>query len=213
MRNADHCVINTFSQEQECHHCGKTDPFILPMPSAMVSLTAKDFIKKHVRCKPSLEGNALKLKAKEAWEKHLREKKMKADPSRHIYRAVVDRVVDGDTLDCTVFLEREVSLGFHLKALVPAPSISERFRLSGIDTPELRSKDSAEKAKGLAAKEFVIQELEKHESRIILVSYKMGSFRRWLADIYPGWGDYKEDAVSLNDMLIKEGHAKPYRKK
>ena len=40
------------------------------------------------------------------------------------YRAELDRVVDGDTLDVVI------DLGFYIK-------IKERIRLEGVDTPEL----------------------------------------------------------------------------
>ena len=54
------------------------------------------------------------------------------------YTAIVVRIVDGDTVDL------DVDLGFKTRR-------KDRFRLEGIDTPEVRTKDKIEKAAGLAA--------------------------------------------------------------
>ena len=55
------------------------------------------------------------------------------------YTARVLKVVDGDTLDLSI------DLGFNIW-------ITQRCRLQGIDTPETRTLDSAEKVLGLKAK-------------------------------------------------------------
>ena len=57
----------------------------------------------------------------------------------YIYKAKVLRVVDGDTIDLLI------DLGFNAWK-------KERIRLSGINTPETRTKDLKEKEKGLLAK-------------------------------------------------------------
>ena len=57
-----------------------------------------------------------------------------------VYNAILDRVVDGDTVDVTL------DLGFDVKLH------KQRCRLAGIDTPESRTRDLAEKKLGLAAK-------------------------------------------------------------
>ena len=54
----------------------------------------------------------------------------------------VTNVVDGDTIDV------EIDLGFDI-------SFSSRVRLAGIDTPESRTTDKAEKILGLEAKEYI----------------------------------------------------------
>ena len=51
-------------------------------------------------------------------------------------------VVDGDTVDI------EIDLGFNLTK-------KERVRLAGIDTPESRTRDLAEKELGLRAKDYL----------------------------------------------------------
>ena len=55
------------------------------------------------------------------------------------YHAVVDRVVDGDTLDVTI------DLGFHAH-------IKTRVRMEGMNAPESRTRNLEEKERGLAAK-------------------------------------------------------------
>ena len=56
------------------------------------------------------------------------------------YNAVVDRVVDGDTIDVTI------DLGFKVWKKM-------RVRMEGINTPESRTRDLEEKKRGLAAKD------------------------------------------------------------
>ena len=62
-------------------------------------------------------------------------------PESFVYNAELERIVDGDTFDCCL------DLGFSVKLH------KQRVRLSGIDTPESRTRDLAEKKLGLAAKE------------------------------------------------------------
>ncbi len=59
------------------------------------------------------------------------------------YRAIVENVVDGDTVDLTV------DLGFRIQ-------IRDRFRLSGINTPEVRG---SEREAGLRSKEWLTNQL------------------------------------------------------
>lgn len=108
------------------------------------------------------------------------------------YRCEVERVIDGDTVDLIV------DLGFHLK-------IRERFRLFGIDAPEVRG---PEKQEGKLATTFLIKLLGEAEG-IIVRTEKQGSFRRWLGDILVYKGG-KE--ISVSHEMIKKGHAEPYKK-
>ena len=52
----------------------------------------------------------------------------------YTYKAKLDRVVDGDTIDA------HINLGFDI-------TIHKRIRLAGIDTPESRTRDLEEKKK------------------------------------------------------------------
>jgi len=104
------------------------------------------------------------------------------------YDSYVEAVLDGDTCDCLI------DLGFKTHR-------RERIRFYGIDTPESRTKDLEEKAKGLEVKQYVTQRIE--GKRIIIETTKQGKFGRYLGKIYI-------DGVCLNDELIEKGMAKPY---
>ena len=60
----------------------------------------------------------------------------------YTYKIKLDRVIDGDTIDA------HIDLGFDV-------SIKKRIRFMGINTPESRTRDLEEKARGLAAKDRV----------------------------------------------------------
>ena len=106
------------------------------------------------------------------------------------YKAIVERVVDGDTIDVII------DLGFKTWKKV-------RVRMEGINTPESRTRDLEEKARGLAAKQFVKDTLAKHENSFILQSHGVGKYGRCLGEIIL-------NEVNLNDLLITEGHAVKY---
>ena len=108
----------------------------------------------------------------------------------YTYNAKCLRVVDGDTLDA------QIDLGFDTHKVI-------RIRLVGINTPESRTRDLEEKARGLAAKDFVIKMFKEHNNRFILHSQGVGKYGRCLGEIF--FGD-----TNLNDLLINEGHAVEY---
>lgn len=101
------------------------------------------------------------------------------------------KVVDGDTVDVLV------DLGFDIY-------VEKRIRLSGINTPEIRTRNKIEKKKGLAAKKRVEEwcELDK-ECSLILKSKGVGKYGRVIGEIY-------KNGASINNILLGEGHAKPY---
>ena len=70
------------------------------------------------------------------------------------YTGKVLGVVDGDTVDLMV------DLGFSVHHKI-------RVRLYGVNTPESRTKDAAEKAMGVKAKEFTKDWLHNHETIFI----------------------------------------------
>ena len=116
----------------------------------------------------------------------------------YTYKIKLDRVVDGDTIDA------EIDLGFDVK-------IKKRIRFMGINAPESRTKDLEEKARGLAAKDRVKALLDGCEN-IQLKSHGVGKFGRCLGEIMLDMidGQEKLTLVSLNELLIKEGHAVEY---
>ena len=122
------------------------------------------------------------------------------------YQAELIKVLDGDTIDCWI------DLGFNLK-------IKKRIRYMGIDTWESRTRDLDEKKKGLAAKARNKELLEAGVFKI--VSYGTGKFGRVLGEIFVSPDavgheisenvDRSADGlVSINDILINEGHAYEY---
>ena len=77
------------------------------------------------------------------------------------YNAVLDRVVDGDTVDATI------DLGFDTWK-------KTRIRFYGINAPESRTRDLEEKKKGLAAKERLIEILKANDNKFVLKSHGVG---------------------------------------
>ena len=116
----------------------------------------------------------------------------------YTYKISPLKVVDGDTIDA------EIDLGFDIK-------VKKRIRFMGINAPESRTKDLEEKARGLAAKDRVKALLDGCEN-IQLKSHGVGKFGRCLGEIMLDTidGQEKLTLVSLNELLIKEGHAIEY---
>ena len=108
----------------------------------------------------------------------------------YIYNAKCVRVVDGDTIDATI------DLGFDTWKKI-------RIRLVGMNAPESRTRDLEEKAKGLAAKSFLNNLLDKHQNNFILHSQGVGKYGRCLGNIFLG-------DQNVNDLMINEGHAVAY---
>lgn len=111
------------------------------------------------------------------------------------YSAILDRVVDGDTIDVILDLGFDV----HLKS---------RIRLYGINTPETRTRDPEEKEKGLAAKARVEELLEGRNIIVQSKEYNRGKYGRVLAVIIVV---NPEGRVNINEQLLQEGHAVEYR--
>ena len=114
---------------------------------------------------------------------------MSKAPDAFVYNCELDRVIDGDTFDCII------DLGFDVKLN------KQRVRLSGIDTPESRTRDLAEKKLGLAAKERL---KELCVGKFKVKSLGKGKYGRILGI------PYDEHGEDICQMLIKEGHAVEY---
>jgi len=108
-----------------------------------------------------------------------------ASGDQYSYCAVVEKVVDGDTLWVVV------DLGFNVEA-------RHKLRLRGINTPELDTK------KGVKAKAFVEEALADCDF-IIIRSFGTDKYARYLADIYylPG-EESKEKVVEEGRLLNQE---------
>ena len=116
----------------------------------------------------------------------------------YTYKIKLDRVIDGDTIDA------EIDLGFDI-------STKKRIRFMGINTPESRTRDLEEKARGLAAKDRLKQLLE-GANEIQLKSYGVGKYGRCLGELHIDIVDGQEKLTmeNVNELLIKEGHAVEY---
>ena len=112
----------------------------------------------------------------------------------YIYKVVVTRVIDGDTVDV------EIDLGFDLK-------LNKRVRLHGINTPEIRTRDKKEKARGYAAKERLQEILKANDNIVYLQSVDKGKYGRCVGILFEQ--DFLDE--SINDRLLSEGHAVKYK--
>ncbi len=110
------------------------------------------------------------------------------------YVRKVESVVDGDTIDVII------DLGFDIL-------FASRVRLAGIDTPESRTKDLAEKALGLEAKEYLKKHLKDAKS-VVIKTEKMDSSEKYGRIL--GWVYVNGDTESLNDKMINDGYAWGY---
>ena len=117
---------------------------------------------------------------------------------KYIYRAKLERVVDGDTIDALI------DVGFDIW-------VKKRIRYKGIDTWESRTRNLEEKKLGLAAKARNKELLEQVSSKpgyFRLKSYGVGKYGRVLADIFIM--DANGVQINVNQALITEGHAYVY---
>jgi micrococcal nuclease len=118
------------------------------------------------------------------------------------YNAIVDRVVDGDTIKCTI------DLGFNTWKKVTV-------RMEGINTPESRTRNKAEKILGLAAKDRLVEILKYNDNRCILRVSGLGKFGRALSTVLvdtlsPVTPETGITLIDVNKQLVTEGHAVEY---
>jgi micrococcal nuclease len=117
---------------------------------------------------------------------------------KYIYRAKLERVVDGDTVDALI------DVGFDIW-------VKKRIRFMGLDAWESRTRDLEEKKKGLAAKARVIELLEETSSKsgyFRLKSHGVGKYGRVLGELFII--DSNNIQYNINETLINEGHAYKY---
>ena len=118
------------------------------------------------------------------------------------YNAISHRVVDGDTIKCTI------DLGFSTWKKITV-------RVEGINTPESRTRDKEEKKLGLAAKARLVEILGCNNNKCILKVSGLGKFGRALASVYvdtlsPTSSKTSITEINVNAQLIEEGHAVAY---
>ena len=110
----------------------------------------------------------------------------------------INRVVDGDTIDVTI------DLGFDLHK-------KERVRVAGVDTPEKRTRDLAEKELGIDATNWLKEKLEgavAGDDDLIIRTELVGGVGKYGRLL--GWLYIGTDELSLNERMITEGFAWPY---
>lgn len=108
------------------------------------------------------------------------------------YKAKVERVVDGDTIDVVI------DLGFKI-------TTNQRIRLAGVNAPETFSvkRDSEEYQKGLASKQFLDHRLAANNYEIELETEKLTEkYGRYVGTIW-----LADSEVTLNDEMVEKGFA------
>lgn len=113
------------------------------------------------------------------------------------YKIIIDRWVDGDTVDV------HIDLGFGVWLN------DQRVRLHGINAPESRTRDLEEKKLGLAAKEYCKNFCKEGSFATLKTkSYDAkGKYGRILGEIWSA-GEFSDQ--SLNEYLVEKGHATRY---
>ena len=114
----------------------------------------------------------------------------------HTYKCIINRVIDGDTINIDIDLGFDVILA------------NQRVRLYGIDTPESRTRDKVEKRYGFAAKEYLKSMLGKQGT---LKTHKdaTGKFGRILGEFIV-YDEEKDAWRSVNTMMIEKHLAVEY---
>jgi len=110
------------------------------------------------------------------------------------YVKSVNKVVDGDTIDVVI------DLGFDI-------SFTSRVRLAGIDTPESRTRDLAEKALGLESKKYLADRI-KAAKNVVIRTEKINSSEKFGRIL--GWLYLDGESNSINHEMIEKGYAWGY---
>jgi micrococcal nuclease len=119
----------------------------------------------------------------------------------YIYKAELIRIIDGDTVDLII------DLGFDTLR-------KERFRLYGIDAPEMNTEEGKVAEKWLWG---ALRPLEAIYVQTIQLETKAkrDKYGRFLAVLYSDLGDLRANLppktlapASINSRMIAEGHAK-----
>jgi len=108
------------------------------------------------------------------------------------YKAKVEKVVDGDTIDVVI------DLGFKI-------TTNQRIRLAGINTPETFTvkRDSEEYQKGLASKQHLEHRLAANNYEIQIETEKATEkYGRYIGTIW-----LADSEVTLNDEMVEKGFA------
>lgn len=107
----------------------------------------------------------------------------------YIYKAKVEKVVDGDTIEVTI------DVGFHLFT-------KRRLRLLRVNTAELHAAEAEVRAKANTAKERMAELLTGRD--VLIRTEKSDSFGRFLAEVWL-------NQLNVNDWLLTQGLAVPFK--
>jgi micrococcal nuclease len=102
------------------------------------------------------------------------------------YKAIVKKVIDGDTIDVTI------DLGFNIQ-------YTERVRLARINAPEMSTEA------GKVVKTFMVDTLEGRDVTIRTQKNTFDKYGRWIAEIF-----YNDQ--SINQLLLDKNMAVIYGK-
>ena len=110
------------------------------------------------------------------------------------YKAIITKVIDGDTVDVDIDLGFEVWLR------------NQRIRLYGIDTPESRTSDKVEKVFGNLAKSKILEFCPIGASIILQTKTddSRGKYGRILGELIT------EDGLNVNQYMIDNNYAVAY---
>jgi micrococcal nuclease len=122
----------------------------------------------------------------------------------YTFKAKLDHAYDGDT----VWLVVDRGEGWSSKG---------KYRLFGVDTPEIRGVSDEEKVYGLEARDFVNMTLAANGD-FVISTHKGKSKYDWLVEIFIAqdvngqlFADESDECfVSLTDYVIESGHGVPY---
>jgi micrococcal nuclease len=107
------------------------------------------------------------------------------------YKAILERVIDGDTIVVTLAL----GLGIHMSKF--------KIRMAYIDAPEMRDKPF-----GQESKDFIIDFIANKAIVVKTKSDKKDKYGRYLCEVYVKTGD---EWVSVNSKMLTEGQAVKYK--
>ena len=102
----------------------------------------------------------------------------------------VVRVLDGDTVEILI------DLGFNI-------TIKQIVRIKGINSPEIHTKDKAEKIKGQASKAYAEQWFAQKE--LTIRTFKDEKYGRMLGEFFCGEENFSESAVAEGHAVVYDG--------
>lgn len=112
--------------------------------------------------------------------------------SRYFYKALVNRIKDGDSIELIV------DLGMNITYLV-------EVRFNGMDTPEIYKPNTPlERQAGLLVTEHLKQMIEGKE--VYIKTFKNSKYGDYLAEVYLN----EDDKISINQLFLSEGLSREY---